>query len=173
MANAARASMTCRETEKLLDLFLDGELEARTMRTVALHVTRCAPCEALLQGLERVQDLVAETMVDAVAEVDFSRFWPSIATRVDGVQRTWRGVGGTVRALARRPLVIAAGMAAALVVSAIALWREMPVSMPPAAVVDNQARIDTLTSDAAAVTVLSEPERNTTVIWISDEQGAR
>ena len=37
------------------------------------------------------------------------------------------------------------------------------------AAVNNQARIDALTSDAAAVTLLSEPKTNTTVIWVSDE----
>ena len=50
-AGARSGAMTCREVEKLLDLFLDGELEARAMRAVALHVTRCAACEALLQRL--------------------------------------------------------------------------------------------------------------------------
>jgi anti-sigma factor RsiW len=164
--------MTCREVEKLLDLFLDGELEARTMRAVALHVTRCEPCEAQLRGLEQLQDVVGETIAEAVAEVDFAPFWPSIAAEADGVQRSWRGLGGRVRALARAPLVIAAAMAAALLVSAIALWRAMPAIAPPT-VVDNQVRIDTLTSDAPAVALLSESATNTTVIWISEEGGGR
>ena len=155
--------MTCREAEKLLDLFLDGELEARMMRAVALHVTRCGACEALLQGLERLQD--------AVADVDFSRFWPTIAGRVDGVQRSWRGLGGRARELARSPALVAAAMATALAVSAIALWRQLPAGAP-AATVNNQARIDTLTSDAAAVALLSEAKTNTTVIWIADEGSA-
>jgi anti-sigma factor RsiW len=162
--------MTCREAEKLLDLFLDGEIEARTMRAVALHVTRCTPCESLLQGLERLQDLVAETMADAVGDVDFSRLWPTIAGKVDAVQRSWRGIGGRVRMLARSPLVVAAAMAAALTVSALALWRELPATVPA---VNNQARIDALTSDALAVALLSEPVTNTTVIWIFDEDGQR
>src|SRR6185369_3487917 len=118
--------MTCREAEKLLDLFLDGELEARAMRAVALHVTRCEPCEKLLRGLERLQDMVAESVSEAVADVDFSRFWPGIAGRVDAVQRSWRGLGARARELPRSPVVIAAGMAAALAISAIALWREVP-----------------------------------------------
>src|SRR5437763_6452703 len=120
--------MTCREAEKLLDLFIDGELDGRMMRAVALHVTRCGPCEALLQPLERLQDSIAETMADAVADVDFSRFWPSITGRVDGVQRSWRRLGSRARELARSPVLVAAAMAAALVVSAIALWRELPAA---------------------------------------------
>src|ERR1043165_7705648 len=104
--------MTCREAEKLLDLFLDGELEARAMRAVALHVTRCEPCEALLRGLERLQDVVADTISEAVADVDFTRFWPSIAGRAETVQRSWQGIGARARALVRSPAVIAAGMVA-------------------------------------------------------------
>ena len=159
--------MTCREAEKLLDLFVDGELEARLMRAVALHVTRCAPCEALLQQIERLQDALADAMTDAVADVDFSRFWPSIAGRVDTAQRSWRGLRGRVRELAWRPTLVAGAMAAALAVSAIALWRELPAAAPR--VVNNQARIDALTSDASSVTLLSESKTNTTVIWVSDE----
>ncbi|TMA74928.1 MAG: zf-HC2 domain-containing protein [Deltaproteobacteria bacterium] len=159
--------MTCREAEKLLDLFVDGELEARLMRAVALHVTRCAPCEALLQQIERLQDALADAMTDAVADVDFSRLWPSIAGRVDAVQRSWRGLRGRMHELAWRPTLVATAMAAVLAVSAIALWRELPGATPAA--VNNQARIDALTSDAAAVTLLSEPKTNTTVIWVSDE----
>src|SRR4051812_38599517 len=137
------SSMTCREAEKLLDLFLDGELEARAMRAVALHVTRCAPCEALLRGLERLQELVVDSVSEVVADVDFSQFWPSIAARAESVQRSWHGLGVRVRGLARNPVVIAAGMAAALAVSAIALWREVPwtaTQSPP----NNQARIDAI-----------------------------
>jgi anti-sigma factor RsiW len=170
-AIAARASVTCREAEKLLDLFVDGELDGRLMRAVALHVTRCGPCEALLQGLERLQDAVAETMTDAVADVDFSRFWSSIVGRVEAVQRSWRGLRGRARELAWRPTIVAAAMAVALAVSAIALWRQLPAGASP--VVNNQARIDALTSDASAVSILSEPKTNTTVIWISDAGGKR
>lgn len=161
--------MTCRETEKLLDLFLDGELEARTMRAVALHVTRCPPCEALLRGLERLQELVSDSISEAVAEVDFSQFWPTIASRADAVQRSWRRLGGRVRGLGRRPTVIAIGMAAALAVSAIALWQEVPWTSPAAAPTNNQVRIDTLTGDAPSIAVMSEPTSNTTVIWVAGE----
>jgi len=163
--------MTCREAEKMLDLFVDGELDGRLMRAVALHVTRCGPCEALLQGIERLQDAVAATMADAVADVDFSGFWSSISGHVDAVQRSWRGLRGRARELAWRPALAAAAMAAALAVSAIAIWRQLPGGAPR--LVNNQARIDALTSDAPAVALLSEPKTNTTVIWISDEGAER
>src|SRR3990172_11934247 len=101
--------MTCREVEKLLDLFLDGELEARAMRNVALHVTRCSPCEQILQRLERLQDAVTDSFAEAVAEVDFSTFWPGVSERTVGLRGGWVGlparVAERVRALAAMPVV--------------------------------------------------------------------
>lgn len=159
--------MTCRDVEKLLDLFLDGELEARSMRGVALHVTRCVSCERLLQQAERLQDVVAESVTDAVADVDFSRFWPDIAARAGAAQRAFGGLGERLRAAMKSPAVIAAAMAAALAVSVLGLWQ---AGTSPAASTgtNNQARIDSLTADAPSVTLLSEPAGNTTVIWIDE-----
>jgi len=159
--------MICRDIERMLDLFLDGELEGRSMRAVALHVTRCAACERLLQRAERVQDVVVASVNDAAADVDFSRFWPGIAGEVDVAQRALRSPAKRLRAVARRPAVIGAAMAAALLVSAVGLWRAgMSLSAPLPT--NNQARIDSLVSDAPSVALLSEPVTNTTVIWIDE-----
>jgi anti-sigma factor RsiW len=159
--------MTCREAEKLLDLFLDGELEARPMRTVALHVTRCASCEALLQRQERLQDAIAETYAEAVAEVDFTTFWPGVAARMTDRRRpvrTWlsraREIGGGR----------AAGLAAAAAITVLGIlwvWRVPPAGAPVRT--DNQVRIDSLVSESRSVALLSEPESNTTVIWVIDD----
>ncbi|HEY2385944.1 MAG TPA: zf-HC2 domain-containing protein [Candidatus Binatia bacterium] len=164
--------MICRDIENMLDRFLDGELEARSMRVVALHVTRCPACERLLQELERLQELIVEGVNEAVARVDFTRFWADIAGQAEVVQRSFGGVGERLRALAARPAVIAAVMAVALLVSALEIWRagaslSAATQGPP----NNQARIDSLVSDAPSVALFSEPVSNTTVIWI--DEGAR
>jgi anti-sigma factor RsiW len=165
--------MTCRDTEKLLDLFLDGELEARAMRTVALHVTRCAACEGDLQHRERVQDAVAETFADAVAEVDFSTFWPSVETRIAAPPGPWRGrarrAAHRLAAAGRSPLVATATTAAAVALAALLLWRGLPPPAAPPAARNNQVRIESLASDARSVALFSEPETQTTVIWVVDE----
>src|SRR5947208_741162 len=88
--------MTCREVEKVADLFVDGELEARVMRAVAMHVTRCAPCEALIQRLERLQDVISDTFHEALANVDFSRFWSAVSVRAGELR------GSRLGALGRR-----------------------------------------------------------------------
>jgi len=164
--------MICRDIENMLDRFLDGELEARSMRAVALHVTRCPACERLLQELERLQDLLVEGVNQAVAHVDFTRFWPDIAGQAEVVQRSFGGVRERLRAFAARPAVVAAVMGVALLVSGIEIWRagtSFPTATPGPP--NNQARIDSLVSDAPSVALLSEPVSNTTVIWI--DEGAK
>lgn len=161
--------MTCRDIERMLDRFLDGELEARAMRTVALHVTRCEPCEAALQQQERLQDVVVETFADAVAEVEFTRFWPGVASRIGPIRARWWSRPGMFGDAMLRPLVAAGAVAVAAVV-AFVVWRgglASAVDAPPP--VNNQVRIDSLRSDARSVALLSEPRSNTTVIWVVDE----
>jgi len=160
--------MTCREVEKIADLFIDGELEARAMRAVAMHVTRCAPCEALIQRLERLQDVIGETFNDAVASVDFSRFWTSVSART-GELRPSRLAPWTAWAFAARRFftparTAAAAAALALAVGAFTVFRG--VTIPAVARANNQVRIDSLVADADSVALLSEPHSNTTVIWV-------
>lgn len=169
--------MTCRDVEKQLDLFLDGELEARAMRAVALHATRCTSCEAALQRLERVQDVVGESFTDAVAGVDFSTFWPAVAARAERPRRSFAGVLAALRTPARlraaRPLLAAAATLAAVWIAA-GLWRgAVAPTVERIARANNQARIDSLASEAPSVALVSEPVTNTTVIWVVDDGGVQ
>ena len=75
--------MSCRETRPLLPLFFDGELEARQMRAVALHSTRCPSCEDELRQLERLQEVVASHVTAMVEEIDLGDIWAGIAPRLD------------------------------------------------------------------------------------------
>src|SRR5438445_11526663 len=81
--------MTCRDTSNLLPLFFDGEIDARQMRAVALHSTRCQTCEAELRQLERGQDLISEHIHSAVDEIDFANFWSAIEPRLGSVRLRW------------------------------------------------------------------------------------
>ncbi len=160
--------MTCRDVENVADLFVDGELEARAMRAVAMHVTRCAACEALVQRLERLQDAIVETFADVVADVDFSRFWPRVAARAGELRRPWAPgfwpSGGVT--LGRW---LAASIVVALVLGGLAMFeRGTPAARP-----NNQVRIDSLVADADSVALLSEPGSNTTVIWVMPRAGGK
>ncbi len=167
--------MTCRDVEKQIGLFLDGELDGRAMRAVALHTTRCVSCETALQRFERVQDLVAETFADAVGDVDFSSFWPAVEARAERPVhgRGAAAFGSMGRLLTARSLIAVAATLAAVWLAA-GLWqRGIAPAVEEPARVNNQARIDSLASEAASVALLSEPASNTTVIWVVDDGGAR
>jgi anti-sigma factor RsiW len=155
--------MTCREVEKVADLFVDGELEARAMRAVAMHITRCPLCEALIQRLERLQDVIGETFHDAVASVDFSRFWAGVSARAGDLQPSLLARWSAQLATPWRALAVAA--AVAVTVGGVLLYRDTTLG-PLAARANNQVRIDSLVADADSVALLSEPQSNTTVIWV-------
>lgn len=83
--------MNCREAERLIDTFYDGELDGRSMRDAALHITRCKRCEAELNEREHLQKLVSSAIEEEIVDVDLSRIWAAIEPTLD--VRT-RGLSG-------------------------------------------------------------------------------
>jgi hypothetical protein len=169
--------MTCREALNLLPLFFDGELDSRQMRALAMHSTRCIPCETELRELERLQGLVNESLSARVDELDLSNFWPAIEQRLGTLHVSW---GQRLQAwwndsehrwMVRLPAFAAA---AVIVVLAMVFFLRSPqVTIDPAAsqvaAIDNAATIDSLDTDVDSVAVLSDPETRTTVLWVSDD----
>ncbi len=85
--------MTCREAERLIDTFFDGELEGRLMREAALHVTRCRRCETEIQDRELVHDLLKSSVEDEMAGIDLSAIWKGVEPAiVGGGERRGRNV---------------------------------------------------------------------------------
>jgi anti-sigma-K factor RskA len=169
--------MTCREASNLLPLFFDGELDARQMRAVAMHSTRCNPCETALREIERLQEVVSVTVNARVEEIDLSRLWTTIEPRLVVRQPSW-----WERVRARWPSAspwsvgipaFAAAAAIAVLAFLFLAHSQQPAAMPPAApqmaAVDNAASIDSLDADVESVTVLNDPETRTTVLWVSDD----
>lgn len=173
--------MTCREASNLLPLFLDGELDPRQMRSVAMHSMRCDTCEAELKGLERVQLLVSETLKSRVDEVDLGGLWPAIERRIADVRVPW-----TTRVRAwweelqiefdlRVPAFVAAVAMAALAF----VWyaRQPDVAQfsdaQQVATADNEAAseaaIESLETTYDTVDFFNDPSNNATVVWVSDE----
>lgn len=70
--------MNCREAERLIDTFYDGELDGRSMRDAAMHITRCKRCEAELAQRERLQTLLGGTIEHEIADVDLSSIWAAV-----------------------------------------------------------------------------------------------
>lgn len=168
--------ITCREASSLLPLFFDGELEARQMRAVALHGTRCSECEAELRSLERLQELVGDTIAARLEEIDFSGFWRDVESRLpvsraSGWHRlsTWWADRDSNPSW-RWPALVAAAAAAVLALFLLTRFRT-PNAQPDApqlASADNPASIDSLDADGS-VTVVNDPETRTTILWVSDD----
>jgi anti-sigma factor RsiW len=168
--------MSCRETRPLLPLFFDGELEARQMRAVALHSTRCAACEDELRHFERLQDAVASHISAMVEEVDFDAIWAGVAPRLGARApslgrrlRAWwdeREFGWMVRGPAY------AAVAAALLLG-LAVWlQEAPQRAPEIVRVDNSAVLDSVQSSVDSVALVTDAETNTTLLWVMDDTAA-
>ena len=169
--------MNCREARPLLPLFLDGEIDARQLRSVALHSTRCGECERELQQLEHLQDLVVEHLNGQLEDVDLGQIWGGLAPRIQSISVPW-----WIRAQARwdmidirwrRPAPVFAALAAATVLAVI-LWsanKQVPeqVAHEPSSI-DNSANLDVVESHVGSTALLNEPETNTMVLWITDDE---
>lgn len=165
--------MNCSEARQLLPLFVDGELDGRQMRAVALHSTKCSECEQEIRDIERVQDLFVGCIRARVDEIDLGQIWSAVEPRIGtpalawGARlRRWRELGESAW-LVKAPAYAAL---AAAVVFALLFWRSTSTVGPnPVQVADNSAIIDTVDSHVDNFAVFSEPESNTMVLWISDE----
>ena len=169
--------MTCREASNLLPLFVDGELDSRQMRAIALHGTRCGTCESELRRMNRLQELVAESISSQVDEIDFTDFWAGVERRLGTVRVPWwqRAAAWWSAGEQWWPRRLPAFAAAAAIVALMLLLfgRTQPTSQPGArqiAAVDNAASIEALETDVDSVAVLSDPETRTTVLWVTDDE---
>jgi anti-sigma factor RsiW len=170
--------MTCREAANLLPLFFDGELDARQMRILALHSARCESCERELRHLERVQELISDTIESAADDIDLENLWPAVERRLSISREPWWTrlqawwTDGEHVWITRLPAFAAAAVIAALVFVLFAHTR--PLSTPPAApqlaAVDNATSIESLDADVDSVAVLNDPETRTTVLWVNDPE---
>jgi anti-sigma factor RsiW len=167
--------MTCRETRPLLPLFFDGELEARQMRTVALHSTRCVECESELRQLERLQEALTSHVTALADEVDLSQVWAGVAPRLmprrSSLAQRWRAwwEEHPVSWAARGPAFAAIGVAALL---ALAIWQMQGTEIAKdIARIDNSAVLDSVQSSVDSVALVTDAETNTTLLWIMDDAG--
>jgi anti-sigma factor RsiW len=168
--------MNCREAHPLLPLFFDGELDARQLRGVALHSTRCPSCEQELQQLERIQDLVVNAVTVRADEVDLSGLWSGIEPRINVVPPSWMVRARSWWETHQYDWTWPASALAALGAAALLAFALSPAAKdarpPQIAGVDNSANLDVVESHVDSMALLSEPETNTMVLWISDEEGA-
>lgn len=92
--------MNCREAERLIDTFYDGELDGRSMRDAALHITRCKRCEAELNQRENLQKLISTAVEDQIADIDLGSIWAAVEPTLNTPARSTpslRAVAGSSR----------------------------------------------------------------------------
>jgi anti-sigma factor RsiW len=169
--------LSCREATTLLPRFFDGELDARRMRAVALHGTRCAACESELRTMEHLQELVTDAVHGRVDTIDFEQFWTGVEAQLPPL-RPSRWARLQVWWAEREPPwslgLPAFAAVAALAILALLLFNRVQTTTPPGApqvaVADVPASIVSLDTDGDSVAVVNDPETQTTILWVTDDK---
>ncbi len=73
----------CSYSERLLPALLDGELSGPLRREVAAHIADCVVCTRESAFVEQVQELVRNSLDDAVERADFSAFLDGVMDQLD------------------------------------------------------------------------------------------
>ncbi|MBD3285225.1 hypothetical protein GF359_02385, partial [candidate division WOR-3 bacterium] len=73
--------MNCREIEKLLQLYHDGELSAEETRLVERHLSKCPDCRAALAKLSALDALIKDGKAEKVPDPG-KHYWQSFSHRV-------------------------------------------------------------------------------------------
>jgi hypothetical protein len=109
--------MTCDKIKSLIGWFHDGELNAADRQLVAEHLEHCPNCAAELGGLREL-DRASRRLAMPVVPADL---WDKIASRLP---LTSGGVStNRNRLFARRRFLLAAGVAAAGIITGIVVYR--------------------------------------------------
>ena len=166
--------MNCREASNLLPLFLDGELDSRQMRSVALHSMRCRACELDLKEMDHLQDLVGNTVRDRVAEMDLSSLWSAVEQRIGDVKPSW---SSRLRARwediqTELDMRLPAFAAAAAIAALAMVWyaRQPNLGAPlESQQIASSSSIERLDTSFDSVSFFNDPESDLSVLWVSDE----
>jgi anti-sigma factor RsiW len=188
----------CSEISPLLGAFEDGEIEPHQMREIALHLGGCASCEKDLSAITALgrllRDSALEPPLDGFAQGVQNRIEhlrPPLHTRigrwfVDLGERFGAGAGlvaaGAIAALLAvaiatplaRNLVASGSHPAELAARGVSAVTHEAIAAPQtlASAVNDEpsAIISQLESSDPDVAVWTGPRRDTTVIWLPDQQ---
>ncbi len=180
----------CNQISPMLGAFEDGELEPHEMHEVARHLAQCKACEGELAenaALGRhLRAVAVEPALDGFADAVQKRLaalTPPIYVRARRYFETAREQLNTAFALTAAALATAALTVVILTPYAYRLASRGSRATPAAtlasvesragsefaeATVDSHTVISSLESHVPSVAVWSEPETQTTVIWVSD-----
>jgi hypothetical protein len=164
---------SCQDFARRFDSFLDGEMDAHSLRAMALHASHCAACGRGLEESEALQELILNAIEAEVERIDTSTLWEKIEPRLEPARLPLR-----MRLLGRFPkwsrprpvpMLALSGALAALLVALLWPMTSAPQRSAPApmTIADNHAQIQRIESNRSHVAVWSEPSAHTTAIWVA------
>ncbi|HWW74020.1 MAG TPA: zf-HC2 domain-containing protein [Pyrinomonadaceae bacterium] len=134
--------MKCEECLRLIDLHFDGELDGRESADVMAHLGVCAACARLYRNLREEQSLYLRYGCDST---ESPSFWDEVMSRVEAdktaapdtlaarLRRLFAGARPTLAAPRFSPLVTAAMLLAAVVLTAALMLYVRPRDGGPGA----------------------------------------
>ncbi|HSD11179.1 MAG TPA: hypothetical protein VLF14_09355, partial [Candidatus Binatia bacterium] len=73
----------CHDFARRFDSFLDGEMDAHSLRAMALHASHCATCGRDLENAENLQELILHAVEGEVERLDTSGLWSTVEARLE------------------------------------------------------------------------------------------
>jgi hypothetical protein len=73
----------CPDFARRFDGFLDGEVDAHSLRAMAAHASHCDRCGAELEGAESLQELLLRAVEDETDRVDAGALWRRVESRLE------------------------------------------------------------------------------------------
>ena len=160
---------SCEDFARRFDGFLDGEMDAHSLRALALHAGQCRTCSDELERAERLQQRLFDAVQQEVDRLEPSKLWQRIEAQLEvGSSSLGLRLRESLRRFASPLPALALGGALAALIAAV-LWpaSRNPVSPESAQIADNHAQIERIESNASHVAVWSEPAEHTTAIWVA------
>lgn len=135
--------MTCKEIQRQLGSFVDGELDSESHKTITAHVEGCELCR---KELDAIQSLATHLAAPSPAEVP-ENLWTAIEERLNAEKHS--GKPSIAPQKSRIPFRAAAMIALAVGVGSLVLiWADKSVNKAEASPINFGIILDTLPVDA-------------------------
>ena len=120
--------MDCSEIQKLIPVFLDGQLELDEHQRVQSHLDKCAECRREARAIQRAWELVGE-LDDIQPDPNFkTRFWARVAEQASWQEKFFNEIRALFLNRRLVPALAAAGLI--LCISVVTTYKFLRTSQP-------------------------------------------